>query len=138
MARASLEALERVSEVHFSKSRRAVCAAPSLLKISHAPAATLESPVFRWLRENHPAFRTAVETIEQKRGNLIVHENLLVAKVSDPALKVMLEREFGAPGQLAALSSGFVAFPTRLLSRVQAWMKKSGHVIKTVSSHDTA
>jgi hypothetical protein len=127
----------RLTEVsHLRVAEGRLRAAPSLLKISHSPAATIESEVFRWLRQHHAGFRTAVENIEEKRGKLIVHENLLVAKVNDPALQVTIEREFAAPGQFVSLARGFVAFPTGLLPRVQAWMRKSGHVIKSVSSHD--
>jgi hypothetical protein len=138
LERVPLEALARLSQVsHLRVVEGRLRAAPSHLKISHTPAATLESEVFRWLRQNHTGFRTAVENIEEKRGKLIVHENLLVAKVNDPALQVTIEREFAAPGQLVELARGFVAFPTGLLPRVQAWMRKSGHVIRSVSSHDT-
>jgi hypothetical protein len=137
LGRVPLEALARLSEVsHLRVAEGQLRAAPSFLKISHAPAATIESEVFRWLRQHHAGFRNAVENIEEKRGKLIVHENLLVAKVSDPALQVTIEREFAAPGQFVSLARGFVAFPTGLLPRVQAWMRKSGHVIKSVSSHD--
>ena len=133
----SLDALARLNEVADLEITAGILrAAPSLLKISHAAAGTLEGPVFGWLRANHPAFGTAVETVERRRGNLIVHENLLVAKVSDAALKVKLEREFGAAGQLVGLGSGHVAFPTGMLPRLQGWMKRSGHVIKSVSSHE--
>ena len=138
LERVPLEALARLTEVsHLRVAEGRLRAAPSLLKISHSPAATLESEVFRWLRHNHTGFRTTVENVEEKRGKLIVHENLLVAKVNDPTLQVTLEREFAAPGQLVVLARGFVAFPTGLLPRVQAWMRKSGHVIRSLSSHDT-
>ena len=51
-------------------------------------------------------------------------------------MKVMLEKKFGAPGQLVVLAGEYVAFPGGLLPEVQSWMKKSGHVIKTVQSGD--
>ena len=121
--------MSEVSQLRVAEGR--LRAAPSHLKISHTPAATLESEVFRWLRQNHTGFKTAIEDIEEKRGKLIVHENLLLAKVNDPALQVTIEREFAAPGQLVSLARGFVAFPTGLLPRVQSWMRKSGHVIKS-------
>ena len=77
-----------------------------------------------------------MERIEQRRGKLIVHENLLVARISDLALKVMVEKRFGAPGQLVALSKQFVAFPSGMLPEIRSWMKKSGHVIKTIQSEE--
>ena len=99
---APLEALEGVAEVSRLKvAQGALWAEPDLLRLSHASADTLAGPVLRWLREQHPAFRRTSETIESRRGKLIVHENLLLARVSDLSLKVMLEKKFGEPGQLA-------------------------------------
>jgi hypothetical protein len=45
----------------------------------------------------------------------------------------MLEKRFGGPGQLVALSAEYVAFPKGLLPELQSWMKKSGHVINLTS-----
>jgi hypothetical protein len=133
--RLSFAALERLCEIsRLELVEGGLQAVPSLLKLSHARAETLADPMIGWLRERHPAFRSTMERIEQRRGKLIVHENLLVARVSDLALKVMLEKQFGEPGQLVALSSQFVAFPSRLLPALQSWMKKSGHVIKAIQS----
>jgi len=128
----ALEALCAVSSIEAAEGR--LRAAPNFLKISHARAETLANPVVRWLRERHPGYRSVMETVEQRRGKFIVHENLLVARVSDLALKVMLEKKFGRPVQLVALAGEFVAFPTGLLPEIQSWMRKSGHVIK---HHDT-
>jgi hypothetical protein len=94
--------------------------------------------VFRWLRERHPAFRRTSETIELRRGKLIVHQNLLVARVSDLSLKVMLEKKFGEPGQLVSLSREFVAFPNGLLPEIKGWLKKSGHVVKSLNSGEAS
>ncbi len=136
--RIPLEALESVSEIaHFTIAEGSLRASPSLLKISQARDEILADAVFRWLREHHPTFRTSVEMFERKRGKLIVHENLLLARVADLSLKVMLERKFAAPGQLASVSSQFLAFPRGLLPEIQAWLNKSGHVIKTVQTDDS-
>lgn len=133
LERVPLAALERLGEIsRLELAGGGLRAAPDLIKLSHARADTLVAPLVGWLRERHPAFRTTMERIEQRRGKLIVHENLLVARIRDLALKVMLEKKFGAPGQLLALDREFVAFPCGLLPEVQAWLKKAGHVIKTV------
>ena len=137
--RAPLEALEQVAEVSRLKvAQGALWAQPDLLKLSHASADTLAGPMFHWLRERHPAFRRTSETIELRRGKLIVHQNLLVARVSDLSLKVMLEKKFGQPGQLVSLSREFVAFPNGLLPEIKAWLKKSGHVVKSIDSYETS
>jgi hypothetical protein len=50
----------------------------------------------------------------------------------------MLEKQFGEPGRLSALSDEYVAFPVGMLGEVRAWMKKSGHVIKVMQAADEA
>lgn len=137
LERAPLAALERLCEIaRLELVGGKLRASPNLVKLSHARAETLSDPIVGWLQERHPGFRNTLEKIEQRRGKLLVHENLLVAKVSDLALKVMLEKKFGAPGKLVALSREYVAFPSGLLAELESWMKKSGHVIRHSGSGD--
>ena len=133
--RIPLDALERVEEVSsFRIAAGSLRIVPNFLKTSHASLEAWAGPVFLWLRNHHPAFQRVAESIEQKRGKLIVHENLLVARIGDLSLKVMLEKKFGAPGQWADLAEDFVAFPQGLLPEIQSWLKKSGHVIKSIQA----
>jgi hypothetical protein len=133
-----LAALARLGEIsRLEAAGGELWARPSLLKVSHAPNQALTDPVVCWLREHHPAFRATMDTVEERKGKVIVHENLLVARVSDLTLKVMLEKKFGGPGQLVALAAGFVAFPKGLLPELQSWMKKSGHVIKSTHADES-
>jgi hypothetical protein len=133
-----LSALARLGDIsRFEAAGGELWARPNLLKISHAPDQALVDPVVCWLREHHPAFRSTMETVEKRRGKVIVHENLLVARVSDLGLKVMLEKKFGGPGQLVALAAEFVAFPKGLLPELASWMKKSGHVIKSTRADES-
>jgi hypothetical protein len=133
-----LAALARLGEIsRFEAAGGELWAVPNLLKISHAPDKALVDPVVCWLREHHPAFRSTMETVEERRDKVIVHENLLVARVNDLGLKVRLEKRFGGPGQLVALAAEFVAFPKGLLPELQSWMKKSGHVIKRTHADES-
>jgi hypothetical protein len=137
LATVPLAALEQLCEVsRLELAAGELWASPNLLKLSHAGADTLGNPLFIWLRERHPAFRSTMEQIEQRRGKIIVHENLMVARIRDLALKVMLERQFGGPGKLVGLSGEFVAFPNALLPELQSWMRKSGHVIRRIQSEE--
>jgi hypothetical protein len=133
-----LSALARLGEIsRLEAAGGELWARPNLLRISHAPDQALVDPVVCWLREHHPAFRSTMETLKERRGKVMLHENLLVARVSDLGLKVMLEKKFGGPGQLVALDAGFVAFPTGLLPELASWMKKSGHVIKSTHADES-
>jgi hypothetical protein len=135
LERVPFEILEIVAAVSRLKlAQQALWAAPDLLRLSHASADTLADPALVWLQERHPAFGNTSEAIQQRRGKLILHENLLLARVSDLSLKVLLEKKFGEPGQLVALSKEFVAFPNGLMPEIKVWLKKSGHVVKSIDS----
>lgn len=135
---APLAALDRLCEISRLKTENGgLWAEPDFVKISHAPAETLANPLVGWLKLHHAGFRSVMERVEQRKGKLIVHENLLVARISDLGLKVMLEKNFAEPGKLVPLSSEFVAFPKGLLPELQSWMKKSGHVIKSTHADES-
>jgi hypothetical protein len=87
----------------------------------------------QWLRENVPAFRQTLETVEQRWGQQIVHTNLLIARVSDLSLKVQLERSF--PEKVVFLPNDYLAFPQRLLPEITKVVAKSGHVIRMVEQN---
>jgi hypothetical protein len=138
LERTPLAALARLAEIsRFEAAGGELWAKPNLLKISHAPDRDLTDPVVCWLREHHAAFRGTIEMVEERKGKVIVHENLLVARVNDLGLKVMLEKKFGGPGQLVALAAEYVAIPKGLLPELQSWMKKSGHVIKSTRADES-
>ena len=127
-----LEQLGRVA--NFQLEAGSLRAAPDLIKVSHAPADTLQAAWFQWLQTIHPAFGATCKTCAARRGKLIVHNHLLIARVRDLSLKVMLEKKLGGPGRLVSLSPEFLAFPEELLAEIRPLLKKSGHVLKAIQA----
>ncbi|MBS1254183.1 MAG: hypothetical protein MAG451_03240 [Anaerolineales bacterium] len=111
-------------------------ASPNLIKLGNAPASLREQPLTQWLRDNAPAFRQALETVEQRWGKQIVHEDVLIAQVDDVALKVQLENAFPDAKEVVFLSNDFMVFPRQLLPAIERAVAKSGHVIRTVQPND--
>ena len=128
IAEISLELLARLSSLKASGGQ--LVAAPNLIRIGRAFATVRKESLMGWLREHAPAFRPALETVAQRWGRQIVHENLLLARVGDVGLKVQLERAF--PAQVVWLPDGYVAFPADLQAAVEKVVTKSGCVIRTV------
>lgn len=115
---------------HLAVENGVLLASPSLVKLGHAIPAQRHAPLSRWLAENVPAFGKALETVEAKWGQTLLHENLLVARVRDLSLRVQLERELKE--NLIVLSDHYVAFPQESRSSVEKVLKKTGFVVKTV------
>lgn len=123
-----LDLLNRLA--HLELQQGVLHASPSPIKLGRATPAQRNAPLSRWLAEQVPAFREALESVNAKWGKTLLHENLLVARVRDLSLRVQLERELGQ--NLVLLNERFIAFPHELLSEVEKVLKKTGFVIKTV------
>lgn len=127
--------LERLGRVaNFQIQAGSLRVAPDLVKISHAPLETLQAAWFQWLQTAHPAFDRTCKTCAARRGKLIVHNHLLIARVKDLSLKVMIEKKLGGPGRLVTLSQEYLAFAPDLLPEIQPLLKKTGNVLKAIQA----
>jgi hypothetical protein len=88
-----------------------------------------------WLQKNARAFHQAFETVRQRRGKTILHENLLVARVGDLSLKVALEKALGS--RIVSLGEEFIAFPSGAVAEVKRLVAHMGHVVKEVAPHES-
>jgi hypothetical protein len=107
-------------------------ASPSLVKLGRTSPAQRNAPLSRWLAEHIPAFGKALEMVNAKWGQTLLHENLLVARVRDLSLRIQLERELRE--NLVILNDHYIAFPQASRSSVEKVLKKTGFVIKTVKA----
>lgn len=107
---------------------------PNLVKLGRAVDTVAALPLADWLRKNSPAFHQAFETVRQRRGKTILHENLLVARVGDLSLKVALEKALGS--RVVPLSEKFVAFPSAAVAEVKRLVTQMGHVVKEVAHRE--
>jgi hypothetical protein len=90
-----------------------------------------QSPLADWLRAQVPAFQQALEQVEQRWGKVLVHTNLLVARVRDLSLRVQIEREL--KDQVVVLSEEYIAFPVPRRADVERVLRKAGFVVKEVN-----
>jgi len=133
----ALEYLDQISDLRNADvSGPCLAASPNVVKMGRALKTIQEQPLTQWLRENAPAFRQALETVEQRWGKQIVHQGLIVAKVNDLGLKVQLERAFPDPRKALFLPNDYIAFPRRMLTKVETMVTKAGHVIRLMENND--
>ena len=83
------------------------------------------------------AFAGAISMIEQRWGKLVVHQNLLVARVRDLSLKVAIQKAFADSGKVVFLPDNFIAFPNDLTKKMEALVNKSGYVVKAIEVRDS-
>ena len=107
---------------------------PNLVKLGRTAGTVAAFPLAEWLQKNAPAFHQAFETVRQRRGKTILHENLSVARVSDLSLKVALEKTLGR--RIVPLGEEFLAFPSEAVAEVKRLVAQMGHVVKEVAHRE--
>lgn len=128
-----LNALEQLNALTaLSADQERLLATPNLAKLGQASPEVRQSQLASWLSEHVPAFQQAMEEIEQRWGKVIVHSNLLVARVRDLSLRVQIERDLR--DQVVVLNEEFIAFPAAYRSIVERVLRKSGFVVKEVKA----
>lgn len=131
----ALDYLNRTTELHVADADGPYLAAsPNLTKIGRSLKSIQEQPLTPWLRENAPTFRRALEAAEERWGQQIIHQNLLIARVDDLGLKVQLEEAFQNPRKVLFLPNDYIAFPQDMLREVKKVVTGAGHVIKEVEN----
>jgi hypothetical protein len=128
----ALETLVRMSDQQpLPGGRPLLLVTPNLVKLSRTADAVAALPLADWLQKNARGFHQAFETVRQRRGKTILHENLSVARVGDLSLKVALEKALGS--RIVALGEEFVAFPSGAIAEVKRLVAHLGHVVKEVA-----
>jgi hypothetical protein len=107
---------------------------PNLVKLGRTTDTVGALPLADWLQKNSGAFHQALETVRQRRGKTILHENLSVARVSDLSLKVALEKALGR--RIVPLGEEFLAFPSGAVAEVKRLVAQRGHVVKEVAHRE--
>lgn len=132
---ASLEFLAWISNFRVAGSQ--LTAFPNSVKLGRIVMDIDLVPLTSWLRKNASAFAGAISMIEQRWGKLVVHQNLLVARIRDLSLKVAIQKAFADSGKVVFLPDNFIAFPNDLTKKMEALVNKSGYVVKAIEVSDS-
>lgn len=128
---AALEQVVAISDQRVSPGGAgSLLITPNFLKLGRADDELLASEPVQWLVKHTKPFAEACVALAERRGQTILHENVVIARVSDLSLKVAIERTLEQ--NVVSLKNDFIAFPYSRLAEVQRVVKKSGHVIKEV------
>jgi hypothetical protein len=131
----ALDILVRMSvQRSLLKERPLLLVTPNLIKLGRMAETVAELPLTEWLQKNAPTFHHAFETVRQRRGKTILHENLAVARVRDLSLKVALEKAL--PNRIVSLAEDYVAFPSGAIGEVKRLVAQMGHVVKEVAARE--
>jgi hypothetical protein len=131
----ALETLVLISDQRpVPGGRSLLLATPNLVKFGRTADTVAALHLPDWLQKNVRAFHQAFETVRQRRGKTILHENLLVVRVGDLSLKVALEKALGR--RIVPLGEEFLAFPSEAVAEVKRVVAQMGHVVKEVAHRE--
>ncbi len=97
-------------------------------------------PFFQWGRQRQQiAYGKLFQKFEAQWGKLILHQNLLLARVTSLDLRVKLHKAFGGSQgdeitRVVFLPGEYIAFAPAMLGEVEKVVKKAGHVVKTIQA----
>jgi hypothetical protein len=124
----SLEIITRICRMQITGSR--LTGKIDFIRLSHCMEEIKQDPVFSWLHEHLAGVKDTAALIIKRRNKTIIHQNVMMAKISDLSLKIMIEKKFAATGDFISLNDAFIVFPPALLPEIRKLTKKAGHVIK--------
>ena len=131
----ALETLVLISDQVPVRGRQPrLLVAPNLVKLGRTAEIVSALPLAEWLHKSSRAFHQAFETVRQRRGKTILHENLSVARVGDLSLRISLEKTLG--GRIVLLGEEFIAFPSEAFAEVKRLVAQMGHVVKKVAHRE--
>ncbi|MHA1490621.1 MAG: hypothetical protein ACTSRI_13315 [Promethearchaeota archaeon] len=126
----NLEYLNQIANLQVINGQ--LIASPNLVKMGRSHNCIFSHSLTLWLKENDPSFCQAIETFEQRWGKVILHKDILIAKIKDISLKVSIQKSFNDPSRVLFLPNDFIVFPQGLFTEIENLIIKSGNVIKKV------
>lgn len=115
--------------VTFSLENQQLVAVPNLVEMGKSFDNLMGNPSLQWLIKHVAAFEQAYKTLKRRWGKQIVHTNLLVAHVPDVVLRVKIEHTLKS-NEVVILSEEYIAFPPKLLPKIERIVQREGHVVK--------
>ncbi|MDM8557784.1 hypothetical protein [Candidatus Parabeggiatoa sp. HSG14] len=129
----SLAHIAAISDLQISAY--SLKATPNFIKMGNAKEAVCDHPLTHWIKENASIYQKMMAKIKTRRGQQIVHNDLLFAKVKDLSLRVQIQKKFADSTSVVFLPNDFIAFPFYFMDDIQKLVTKAGFVVKTVYAY---
>lgn len=88
------------------------------------------SPLLSWMREKLPLLEHQVNQIQLKHGKILLHKNLILAKINDLRVKAQLVKACQNMKDVLFLPNDFLAFPQSYRPELERIIKKNGYAIR--------
>jgi hypothetical protein len=100
-----------------------------LVKIYHT---VKDTDLFNYLRNHSPLLNTKINEIEDKHGKVLLHSNLLIAKINDFKLKAIFAKTYADSNRIIFLPNNYIAFTQEECGNIKKLVVKSGLAVKNI------
>ncbi len=115
----------------FSKHKNKLLIIFEFNALTKMNTAFIESPLLSWIRQKNRLLDEQVKQIQIKHGKILLHQNILIAKVNDLRLKAYIIKAYENVKDIIFLPNDFIVFPKAMRSEFDKLIKKAGYAIKT-------
>lgn len=124
----SLEQLACLSS--FSLDNEKVYIKPDFSRLVKTYHSFKDTDLFNYLKKNSPLLNEKINEIEDKHGKVLLHGNLLVAKINDFKLKAIFTKTYVDSNKVIFLPNNYIAFVQEERSNIEKLVTKSGLAVK--------
>jgi len=89
-----------------------------------------EEPLLLWFKNSSKAIRDKINDVEKRYGKILLHSNLLLAKVSDFKLKAIFVKKYEGSNKMILLPNDYIAALQEERKNIEKIVLKSGLAVK--------
>ncbi|MEA3558384.1 MAG: hypothetical protein U9R75_03935, partial [Candidatus Thermoplasmatota archaeon] len=109
---------------------------PDLISIGNHYREIRDENLVSWLKKNSKPFKRALKEVDDKWGKNTIHENIVMARVTDLSLRVRLQKKFTGKKGIHPLNGDFIAFPVALIPDICRSVERAGFVVRVNGSDE--
>ena len=125
------KALEELAfSCNFAVENKILYITPDFSRLVRIYHTFKNTDLFNYLKQNSKLLSSKIDEIEEKHGKVLLHSNLLIAKVNDFKLQAILTKAYQNSDAFIFLPNDYVAFTKGELINITNLVTKSGFAIK--------
>ena len=127
----SYKALEQLSfSCSFTIEDKKIYITPDLSRLVQIYHTFKNTDLCKFLKKNSKLLNHKINEIEQKHGKVLLHSNLLIAKINDFKLQAALTKAYTNSSNVIFLPNDYIAFTKEERVNIESLVTKSGFAIK--------
>jgi len=92
-----------------------------------------DKKIFQWFGKYSLELKKRIKEIENKKDKILLHNNLLFAKVNNFTIKALLTKNCRNGGNILFLEDDYIAFPKDEVNNIEKIVKKAGFAVKEIN-----